>query len=76
MSKTEILCKNNGPLLISGEFEIQDAAGKPFDVAGRTKIALCRCGHSANKPFCDGSHNRVGFQSSVEARALPPPAKP
>jgi CDGSH-type Zn-finger protein len=36
-------------------------------------ISLCRCGHSANKPFCDGSHNRVGFQSSCEARELQPP---
>jgi CDGSH-type Zn-finger protein len=36
-------------------------------------ISLCRCGHSDNKPFCDGSHARVGFQSVVEARELPPP---
>jgi CDGSH-type Zn-finger protein len=37
-------------------------------------ISLCRCGHSQNKPFCDGTHARVGFQSEVEARELPPPA--
>jgi CDGSH-type Zn-finger protein len=37
-------------------------------------ITLCRCGQSSNKPFCDGTHNRCGFESAVEARALPPPA--
>jgi CDGSH-type Zn-finger protein len=45
----------------------------PFDLAGRTTISLCRCGQSANKPFCDGSHNRTGFCDPVKARALPPP---
>jgi CDGSH-type Zn-finger protein len=70
----EITCVNNGPLRISGDFVIKDAAGNAFDLSGRTAISLCRCGHSNNKPFCDGSHARVGFQSVVEARALPPPA--
>ena len=64
---------NNGPLRIEGEFEIHDAQGNPFGLAGRTVISLCRCGHSENKPFCDGSHNRMGFQSLCEARELPPP---
>ena len=64
---------NNGPLRIEGEFEIRDAQGNPFGLAGRTAISLCRCGHSANKPFCDGSHARMGFQSLCEARELPPP---
>jgi CDGSH-type Zn-finger protein len=64
---------NNGPVRLEGELEILDAAGKAFGLAGRTVISLCRCGHSANKPFCDGSHHREGFQSVCEARELPPP---
>lgn len=72
--KVQIVCNNNGPLRVIGDFEIKDAAGNAFGLAGRTVISLCRCGHSENKPFCDGSHARVGFQSTVEARELPPPA--
>ncbi len=64
---------NNGPLRVEGEFEICDPAGAAYGLAGRTVISLCRCGHSANKPFCDGSHNREGFASSVTACELPPP---
>ncbi|HZT31844.1 MAG TPA: CDGSH iron-sulfur domain-containing protein [Bryobacteraceae bacterium] len=64
---------NNGPLRIEGDFTIVDAQGNAFGLAGRTVISLCRCGHSENKPFCDGSHARVGFQSVVAARDLPPP---
>ncbi|MBI1747250.1 MAG: CDGSH iron-sulfur domain-containing protein [Acidobacteria bacterium] len=70
----DIVCNNNGPLRVSGNFVIKDAAGNAFDVSGRAVIALCRCGHSANKPFCDGSHNKAGFQSVVAACKLPPPA--
>ena len=73
MPTTKVTVIKNGPLRLEGEFSIQDAAGKEFGLAGRTVISLCRCGHSENKPFCDGSHNRVGFQSQVEARELPPP---
>jgi CDGSH-type Zn-finger protein len=64
---------NNGPIRIEGEFQIFDAQGNEFGLAGRTVISLCRCGHSANKPFCDGSHNRMGFQDQCQARELPPP---
>jgi CDGSH-type Zn-finger protein len=71
----EILVLNNGPLRVTGDdIVIKDVAGNTFGLAGRTVISLCRCGQSDNKPFCDGSHNRVGFQSTVEARDLPPPA--
>ena len=71
----EILVLNNGPLRVTGDdIIIKDVAGNTFGLAGRTVISLCRCGQSENKPFCDGSHNRVGFQSTVEARELPPPA--
>jgi CDGSH-type Zn-finger protein len=73
MAETKVTVRNNGPLRIEGEFAICDQDGKTFDLAGRTGISLCRCGHSENKPFCDGSHGRVGFQSQVEARELPPP---
>jgi CDGSH-type Zn-finger protein len=44
-----------------------------FDLAGRTTISLCRCGHSQNKPFCDGGHNMAAFKSEEKARVLPPP---
>ncbi len=74
MSEVTIVCSNNGPLRVSGNFVIRDAQGNAFDLSGRESIALCRCGGSANKPFCDGSHNRNGFQSEVQARKLPPPA--
>ena len=70
---TAIVCNDNGPLRVKGLFVIKDGKGASYDVAGRTTIALCRCGHSNNKPFCDGSHNRVGFQSIVTATTLPPP---
>ncbi len=71
----KVTCNHNGPIRIEGEFEILDPSGAVFGLSGRTVISLCRCGHSANKPFCDGSHNRMGFSDQVVARELPP-AKP
>ena len=73
MADTDIVVFPNGPLRISGDFIIKDGQGKAFDLSGRNTISLCRCGLSENKPFCDGSHGRKGFQSIVEARTLPPP---
>lgn len=73
----KITVNNNGSLRLEGvdsELTLCDAAGKPFGLGGRTVVSLCRCGHSENKPFCDGSHKRAGFQSEVAARDLPPPA--
>ncbi len=70
---TKITVNNNGSLRIEGEFEIYDASGNKFDLAGRSVIGLCRCGQSANKPFCDGSNARCGFQSQIVATVLPPP---
>jgi len=74
MAATRITPTNNGPLRVEGDFEIVDTKGKVFGLGGRTAVSLCRCGHSNNKPFCDGTHNKVGFQSVVEARDLPPKA--
>ena len=70
---TKITVNNHGPLRIEGAFTICDATGKDFGLAGRTVVSLCRCGQSANKPFCDGAHARSGWQSACEARDLPPP---
>jgi CDGSH-type Zn-finger protein len=70
---TKITVNNNGPLRIEGDFEIYDSSGAKYDLSGRTVISLCRCGQSGNKPFCDGSHARCGFESQVVATVLPPP---
>jgi CDGSH-type Zn-finger protein len=70
---TKVSVSSNGPIRIEGDFEILDPAGAAFGLAGRTVISLCRCGQSANKPFCDGSHARTGFNDAVAARDLPPP---
>jgi len=73
-SVTKITINNNGSVRVEGDFTILDANGNTFDLSGRTTISLCRCGHSENKPFCDGAHRKVNFQSEVKARTLPPPA--
>ncbi len=73
MADTEIIVLNNGPLRIKGDFAIKDATGNAYDLAGRDAVALCRCGQSQNKPFCDGSHGRVGFSHEAKAFALPSP---
>jgi len=67
-----ITVKTNGSLRVEGDFELLDAEGNRFDLGGRTAVSLCRCGHSADKPFCDASHTRAGFQACSQARALPP----
>ena len=69
---TKITVNNNGSLKVEGEIEVFDASGGKYDLGGRTTVSFCRCGQSANKPFCDGAHARCGFQSQVTATALPP----
>lgn len=74
MADTRVTVRNDGPLRLEGEdIQLTDQDGKVYNLAGRTVIQLCRCGNSQNKPFCDGSHNRVGFQSQCQAYELPPP---
>ena len=52
----------DGPLLVRGPFELRDQDGRAID-AGRETVALCRCGKSRVRPFCDGSHKLVRFQA-------------
>jgi CDGSH-type Zn-finger protein len=63
--RVEIRCRENGPLVVTGEVKVVDHLGNEFaDPSGKPNIALCRCGHSRTKPFCDGSHRGVGFQAA------------
>ena len=52
----------DGPLLVRGEFRLEDQEGNEID-PGRETIALCRCGKSRMRPFCDGTHKLVGFRA-------------
>lgn len=64
-----IRCRENGPLLIQGPVKIVDHQGNEFSIpAGKDTVALCRCGQSKNKPFCDGSHKGCGFQAADVAK--------
>jgi CDGSH-type Zn-finger protein len=63
MADVTVTTLKNGPLLVKGPMEIRDAAGNvvpPKDASGT--VALCRCGQSKSKPFCDGTHKSVNFQ--------------
>ena len=71
MSKTKLTVTKNGFIKIDGDFEIVDQEGNVYDLQGRTALGLCRCGLSANKPFCDGAH-RGGFEHDAMAFDLPP----
>ena len=63
-----IRCRDNGPFVIKAPVQVVDHDGKPFTIpAGKETIALCRCGASKNKPFCDGAHNGCGFQAAEKA---------
>lgn len=73
MAATRITVQNNGSLRVEGDFEIVDAEGRTFGLSGRTKVSLCRCGQSNNKPFCDSTHKECGFQSMIVAFDLAPP---
>lgn len=59
----EIKLMPNGPIVIPGKVSFTDADGNEQSTPG-TAVALCRCGASSNKPFCDGTHNKVGFEGA------------
>ena len=61
MGEVTIKARVNGPYKVEGPVRIVDAEGREFVIPEGDAIALCRCGHSSTKPFCDKSHRRVGF---------------
>ena len=63
MADVTIKSNQNGPFLVTGAVTLTDHEGKAFDLGGKETIALCRCGTSKNRPFCDGSHKQCGFES-------------
>jgi CDGSH-type Zn-finger protein len=66
MSQVKITVRKNGSLRVddpNGVVEMVDADGNQYDLTGKTAFSLCRCGASANRPFCDGSHNTIAFQA-------------
>jgi CDGSH-type Zn-finger protein len=60
----KITIRNNGPYVVEGDFTLVDAEGNEVPL---TKRALCRCGGSTIKPFCDGTHSKIGFQGANAA---------
>ena len=71
MSST-IIPYEDGPLIVRGDFELRTPAGELIE-PGRPTIALCRCGKSAIKPFCDGTHKSVNFKATTNRETPPRP---
>ncbi len=62
MADVTIQALKNGPLLVKGPIQLADGQGNALPVNPDQPTALCRCGHSAKKPFCDGTHRTANFQ--------------
>ncbi len=70
MAQVKITVRKNGPYRVEapeGSIELVDAEGNAYNLAGKTAFSLCRCGGSVSKPFCDGTHSRIGFQAAEAA---------
>ena len=65
MSDPTIQVLPKGPYIVAGKITLLDASGNKIEVG--EKFALCRCGASTNKPFCDGTHSRIGFDAAAAA---------
>lgn len=64
MADTTVTTRKNGPYMVQGGIKIVDADGNEVAIDGDSDMVfLCRCGESANKPFCDGRHRQVGFEA-------------
>jgi CDGSH-type Zn-finger protein len=70
MAQVKITMKPNGPYRVEapeGGIELINPDGTPVDLTGKPAFSLCRCGASTNKPFCDGTHSKIGFQAAEAA---------
>lgn len=63
-NQVTITVRPNGPLRVEGPIKLIGTDGKETDLTGKPVVSLCRCGASANKPFCDGTHSKIGFQAA------------
>jgi len=71
MADVKIEVVKNGPFIVEGAVEMKDSYGSAYITKHR--MALCRCGASTTKPFCDGTHSKIGFQATE--RAVPTSAE-
>ena len=70
MTLVEIKVRENGPYRITGPVRLIDADGNEFELPGDGRpLALCRCGGSKTKPFCDKTHSKIGFEAAERAIA-------
>jgi CDGSH-type Zn-finger protein len=67
MADVKITVRRNGPYRVEGPIHLVDADGNEYDLGGKSAISLCRCGASVTKPFCDGTHSKIGFQAAEAA---------
>ena len=68
MTEVRIRLRDDGPLVVEGNVTVADAEGNEFSApSNKPALALCRCGVSEKKPFCDGTHHQVGFESAPRA---------
>lgn len=70
MTEATITTRLNGPLLVKGPVKLIDHEGREYDLSGKETYALCRCGATNRRPFCDGTHKTCGWVSS---EVVPPP---
>lgn len=67
MADVKIEIRANGPLRVTGPVDIVDAEGNPYTIPEGEWVSICRCGQSANKPYCDTAHRTSGFEAESKA---------
>ncbi|HEY2478862.1 MAG TPA: CDGSH iron-sulfur domain-containing protein [Solirubrobacterales bacterium] len=70
-AEATITAYRDGPYLVRGSFSLRDQDGEPIPVSRRT-VALCRCGKSRTRPYCDGTHKLIDFRAPGVLETWPP----